>query len=254
VKRVIGLFAISVAIAGCDPLATRPPTSINAADSAAVTPLLIDALYLSETATQVNAVAGLATLDPSQLFWTNAAQCRPDATNLLYECPFVSSLGPASVTSYALYEGSNRFLGYNAAATTSIQVTWFGSLTLGNPSSLVHQTENSDISIEIAGLQTGAKQFSGIAYSSFIDSPSSAGTSVFTTITDVALGPQHYPVAGSMRSSITVADSTHATVSRTMTLAFDGSSTGTVLITNGVSTQSCTIDLTSPAKPATCPP
>lgn len=182
--------------------------------------------------------------------------CTYSASTQSFACPGVTVSGLTITQSYTLLDASGRpQSAFDPATTASVHLktTTVGTITADGTSVTIDQTQD----LTLSGLLTGTHTIDGTSTSK-VNGTVKSGSSSFSTASNVTVtisklvvptattGANSYPSSGTVTidATTTVDNGFAATVHVQVT--FTGTNKVAVVITTGVSTQHCTLDLANP--------
>jgi len=255
--RAALLTAALVAVAGCGDSSTGP----QATHTIKPTPVDVSALVTAATGSSYNGVArSLVFLPAFTMSPINTAACPYSSKDQGFVCTPVVQSGITIKTTYQLLDASGHPLSAADALTlAAIRVITDvdGSTSLVSPTtgSLSTTTLHSHANNTLSGLLTDKRTLNGVtterdtAASVFNGLATKLAVSATTTVAnlDIPSAASAFPASGSITSdastSESLGNSTPFTSTSHVVITFSGTSTVTIALTVGSSSQHCTLDL-----------
>jgi hypothetical protein len=244
--RRLGFVALGALLSACGSdssvAPTNQPTDLNQVLHEMTLPSLSGATSLAGVSTQ-----GIAVPIPTG--------CTYSASTQTFACASVTISGLAFTQSYTLFDASGRpQSAYDPATTASVRLktTTVGTITADGNSIMIDQAQD----LTLSGLLTGIHTIDGTSITKLNGTVTSGSTSVTTantvnmTISKLVVpketaGASAYPSSGTITiDAQTVDNGFSATVHVEVT--FNGTSKVAVVISSGIFSQHCTIDLANP--------
>jgi hypothetical protein len=224
----------------------QQPTDLNQVLSEITLPSLSGATSLAGVSTQ-----GITAPIPSGCTYSTSTQS--------FACPAVTVSGLSVTQSYTLLDASGRpQSAYDPASTASVRLktTIVGTITADGNSLMIDEAQD----LTLSGLLTGMHTIDGTSTTTLNGTVKSGSTSVTTantvttTISKLVVpketaGASSYPSSGTITIDVETVDSGFS-ATLLVQVTFNGTSKVGVVISSGIFTQHCTMDLANPN--ATC--
>lgn len=256
---VASLAALVALAAGCSSDAPSAP------DQGATATLDVGRLFGELTVPAVPVAGALPFAAPTVSI---PASCPYAAASQTFVCPPFTSGGLTVSLSYALLDAGGKSLSTpdrNAAASMRTVGTVAGTVTLpasSGPGGTFTVSQRQELTL--SGLLTSTHRLDGTS-TARVDGTVTAGGAtipVSTTMTQTiaglaypagaAAGAQQWPASGTITVDATTSTGASAAATTRMVMTFDGTSTVTLTLTSGGTTQRCTLNLASPGAAPSC--
>ena len=251
-NRAASLVVACAILAACGD-STAPTPKLTAVDSL----LLEVSAGLSPAATAATFAGGGGTVASSSI--PSAASCPFNSSNQRFECPSTTANGLTFTFSYQLLDGSSRpQSAFNATTTAAIRMMsdMSGTTPLsGAASGTVALTGHDDQTL--SGLLTTTRTLNGTGNSTatIVSNGTTVTVTTASTTTNLVLpapgSSNQYPRSGTIAMDITSAAGGVSSTSH-ITITFNGTSTMTMVMTAGGTTQTCTFDMANSSVEPSC--